>query len=124
MKIKLSKIQIKNLESNEYSINPDELKHKGYSKCFVEKESDVLRVENILKEISEFEFDYMPNKHWDGGWSKSEHWIEVYKGTASITRYTGKFDPNLPQLYRRCKEENINILIIDDLHEDACDRNF
>ena len=127
MKIKLSKSQIKNLESIEYSINPDKLKHKGYSMCFVEKEADILKVENILKEICEFEFSYMPNKNWDrGGWPKSDydHWISVYKGSATVTRYTGKFDPDLSKLYKRCKEENINILVIDDLHEDACDRTF
>ncbi len=33
---------------------------KGYGKIFVEKEEDIKKVEDIIKAMDEYEFDYMP----------------------------------------------------------------
>lgn len=99
-----------------FKANPTELTHKKGSRCFVEKEQDILKVEAILKSISDFEFDYMPNVDWNRGdpynFDPDRHWIKVYRGDPTDVRYTGKFDPDLTKLYQECEKQGISILVV------------
>jgi hypothetical protein len=38
------------------------LTRKGYARIYVEKPEDVARVEDIIKELDAFEFEYLPDK--------------------------------------------------------------
>ena len=53
---------------------------KGYATLYVKKEEDIQKVKDIIKEMDEFEFDYMPDT-----------FIQVWNGEDKPC-YTGKFD--------------------------------
>lgn len=66
-------------EYKNYSMTFD---RKGYGRIFVEKEEDVIKVENILKEIDEYEFN---NYYIDGT-------VAVFGEENFKSKYVGKFD--------------------------------
>lgn len=35
---------------------------KGYGRIFVEKQDDIQKIKDIIKEIDEYEYDYLPDK--------------------------------------------------------------
>jgi hypothetical protein len=92
----------KRVETTKWRVNPYELTHKQYSRCFVTKISDIEKVEKILKRMSSFEYHYMPS-----------NWIQVYKGDPYKISYHGKFDPKLETFYKKCEKQGIKILIIE-----------
>lgn len=101
------------------------LTSKGESRCFVFKQEDVVKVEEILKNISEGEFRYMPSRKDIAALSiedgktitthcgEDHHWIHKYQGDLNDLTWTGKFQPDLPKLYKACKKAKIQILIRD-----------
>lgn len=97
------------------------LSYKERSRCFIFNEEDVIKVEEILKEIDEGEFSYMPSRNDIISISGEDytrageeaHWITLYKGDDKDFVYTGKFQPNLELLYKACYEKGIKILIVD-----------
>ena len=64
---------------------------KGYGRIFVEKESDVQKVEDIIKEIDEDEFEgYYPTGNYFGG--NNERLVTVFSEENYKSIYIGKFD--------------------------------
>lgn len=78
---------------------------KGYGRIFVQKEDDIDKVKSIIKEMDEFEYEYLP-----------KDFIGVFEKDNVETKYTHKFDSlDLIELQLRCWEQNIPIMIIDGL---------
>lgn len=78
---------------------------KGYGRILVQKEDDIDRVKSIIKEMDEFEYEYLP-----------KDFIGVFEKDNVETKYTHKFDSlDLIELQLRCWEQNIPIMIIDGL---------
>lgn len=86
---------------------------KGYGRIFVDKEENIARVKEIIKEMDEYEYGYLPDDlitvydttcykiHSDGSIS-----------TASTT-YNHKFDSlDLGELMFRCWNEGIHIFCL------------
>ena len=73
---------------------------KGESRCFVFNEEDIEKVKEIIKQISEFEFDYLP-----------DNWIAVWRGDEKDLVYNGKFDIDIPKLTEECGRVGIGIMI-------------
>ena len=89
-----------------------ELVRKGESRCYVFKEEHISIVGQIIKELDDFEYDYMPNDWicvWDENWKCSPPLV-----------YNGKFDINVIQLIQKCAEKKVAIIIkstnIDDVY--------
>lgn len=75
---------------------------KDYGRILVQKEEDIAKVDAIIKEMDEFEYDYMP-----------KDFICVFEKDNVETIYTHKFDSlDLIELQLRCWEQNIPIMII------------
>lgn len=55
--------------------------HKGYGRIFVENESDILMIKEIIREMDEFEFGYLP-----------ADLIAVFSEENMHSVYTHKFD--------------------------------
>lgn len=69
---------------------------KGYGRIFVEKENNIERVKQIIKEMDEDEYEYLPN-----------NLISVFKGEKEMV-YTYKFDDlDLNELMIKCWNEGI-----------------
>ena len=67
---------------------------KGYGRIFVEKEEDIQRVKDIIKEMDEYEYDYLP-----------QDLVAVFNVEDKFTAvtYTHKFtDINLNELMDKC----------------------
>lgn len=76
---------------------------KDYGRILVQKEEDIEKVKDIIKEMDEFEYEYMP-----------KDFIGVFEKDNIETVYTGKFDDlDLMELQIRCWEKNIPIMILD-----------
>ena len=76
---------------------------KDYGRILVQKEEDIDKVKEIIKEMDEFEYGYMP-----------QDLIGVFERGNIETVYTGKFDAlDLMELQIRCWEQNIPIMILD-----------
>lgn len=61
---------------------------KGYGRFFVEKEEDIVKVEAIMREIDEYEFDnYYPKSR-----NLEDQIITVFKPENYKSVYLGKFD--------------------------------
>lgn len=83
------------------------LPRKGYGRILVQKEEDIQKVKDIIKEMDDFEYDYLP-----------DDMIAVFKTNDVKTVYTHKFDSlDLNELQIRCWEQNIPIMIIKGLIE-------
>ena len=76
--------------------------YKGYGRIFVDKKENIETVKNEIKQMSEFEFDYLP-----------ENFIAPLSEYPKLS-YTHKFDAlNLDELTLRMIEKGIGILCID-----------
>jgi hypothetical protein len=75
---------------------------KGNSRCYVFEESHIKEVEAIIKEISEFEFGYMP-----------ENWVTLFTPSYNDDLvYNGKFDIDVIELKIACAKKQIAIHIL------------
>lgn len=87
----------------EYHINNMSFDYKGYGKIFVEKESDIEKVKEIIKEMDDFEYSYLPS-----------NLIGVFEKVDIIElAYVGKFDKlNIQELLIKCWKLNIKCFAI------------
>lgn len=70
---------------------------KGYGRIFVQKEEDIQKVKDIIKEMDEFEYEYLP-----------ENLIAVFSPENMDAVYTHKFDDlDTNELTRKCWERGI-----------------
>lgn len=70
---------------------------KGYGRIFVQKEEDIQKVKDIIKEMDEFEYEYLP-----------ENLIAVFSPENMGAVYTHKFDGlDTNELTRKCWESGI-----------------
>lgn len=75
---------------------------KDYGRILVQKEEDIDKVKDIIKEMNEFEYEYLP-----------DNFIGVFEKDNIETVYTHKFDDlDLVELQIRCWEQNTPIMII------------
>ena len=75
---------------------------KGYGRIYVQKSSDCEKVEEIIKELNEFEYEYLPKRMF----AHIDHFPEVV--------YTGKFDElDLDLITIVCAKRGINIFCFD-----------
>ena len=77
-----------------------ELVHKGESRCFVFRETDISKVYDIIKEIDDFEFRYVPSD-----------WVTVWDNKRISMVYNGKFDIDVPKLIDECGKRGIGIIV-------------
>lgn len=83
------------------------LTHKGYGRIYVEKNEDIQKVKDIIKKMSEFEFDYLPKEL-----------ITTFDQYPSVT-YTYKFsDLDTDHLTVRCWKEGVKIFVFDARHDE------
>ena len=86
---------------NEYGEGKTTMPHKSYGRIFVEKEEDIEKVKQIVKETSEFEFSYLP-----------KDLITVFTGKKEVT-YTHKFDDlDVNDLIIECWKRGIHCFYI------------
>lgn len=85
---------------------------KGYGRIFVEKESDVQKVEDIIRELDEYEFDhYYPTGNYMGG--KNERLVAVYSKENYKSIYVGKFDEmDISQVLSKAWEQGIHCFVV------------
>lgn len=85
---------------------------KGYGRIFVEKEEDVEKVENIIKEIDEMEFKYYyPTGNYCGGDNK--RLVTVYSKENYESIYVGKFDDmDISQVLNKAWDQNIHCFAV------------
>ena len=70
---------------------------KDYGRIFVQKEEDIQKVKDIIKEMDEFEYEYLPEKL-----------IAVFSPENMEAVYTHKFDAlDTNELTRKCWERGI-----------------
>jgi len=77
--------------------------HKGYGRIYVEQEEDIKKVKDIIKNMDEFEADYLP-----------KDLIGVFDGKKQMT-YTHKFDDlDVNNLIIECWNQGIKCFYIKD----------
>ncbi len=77
------------------------LSRKTYGRIYVSKPEDVAVVEATVREVDEFEFDYMP-----------KGLIAVY-GTDDELVYLHKFEIDANALAKACMDKNVWIWVVD-----------
>jgi len=83
------------------------LTHKGYGRIYVDSQEDIQRVRDIISEIDEFEFGYLPPKL-----------ITVFSDYPQVT-YTHKFsDLSMDKLTALCWKRGIKIWVFDAGHDE------
>ena len=76
--------------------------HKGYGRIYVRSEEDILKVEAIIKELDEFEYDYLPDKL-----------IATFDNYPYL-KYLHKFsDMDMNKLTAECWKRGIYIFVLD-----------
>ena len=71
---------------------------KGYGRIYTDKEENIQPIKDIIKEMDEFEFGYLP-----------KDLIAVYQGEIRHV-YIGKFDElDLNDLMKRCWNKGIHV---------------
>ena len=76
--------------------------HKGYGRLFVETKEDIARVKEIIKEIDDFEYAYLP-----------EDLITVFSEDNMRSVYTHKFsDLNMTEVMYRAWAKGINCFCV------------
>ena len=76
--------------------------HKGYGRLFVETKEDIARVKEIIKEIDDFEYSYLP-----------EDLITVFSDDNMRSVYTHKFsDLNMTEVLYRAWSRGINCFCV------------
>ena len=81
-----------------------ELVRKGESRCYVYEEHHVEEVRQIVKELDDFEFDYMPT-NWIVYWDRDSKKVPPLI-------YNGKFDINVIDLKIACAKKGIAISVL------------
>lgn len=86
--------------------------HKGYGRIFVEKEEDISKVEDIIKEIDEDEFNfYYPTGEYMGG--NKERLVTTFSKNNYKSIYIGKFDDiDIGQVLKKAWEQGIHCFAI------------
>ena len=83
------------------------LTRKGYGRIYVENEGDIPRVREIIKEMDEFEYEYLPDD------------LIAPFGEYPNVAYTHKFDDlDVDVLTATCWERGIRIWVFDAGHEE------
>lgn len=81
------------------------LTHKGYGRIYVESETDIPKVKQIIEELDEFEFDYLPGKL-----------IAPFSEYPAVV-YTHKFsDLDMDDLTAVCWARGIKVFVFDSGH--------
>jgi hypothetical protein len=76
--------------------------HKGYGRLFVEKEEDIAKIKEIIKDIDEFEYSYLPEKL-----------IAVFSDENMRSVYTHKFsDLNMTEVMYRAWSKGIKCFCV------------
>lgn len=93
----------------------NEFPRKGYGRIFVEKESDIPVVKEIIRKMDEFEYDYLPEKliavfnpniqTFPADNPKDHLWLDM--------EYTHKFDSlNLNEFQFRCWAAGVKVFCV------------
>lgn len=101
----------------------NEFPRKGYGRIFVEKESDIPVVKEIIRKMDEFEYDYLPEgliavfnpniKRFPADNPKDHLWLDM--------EYTQFDSLNLNELQFRCWTVGIKVFcVMDDSKEYEC----
>ncbi len=78
---------------------------KGYGRIYVDEAKNISKVKKIIKEMDEFEYDYLPT-----------NFITVYIDYPAVV-YTHKFcDMDLDELTAKCWAEGVKIWVFDAGH--------
>ena len=85
---------------------------KGYGRIFVEKEEDIQKVEDIMKEIDEYEFNgYYPAGNYMGG--NYERLVTVFSEKNYKSVYVGKFDEmDISKVLKKAWEQGIHCFAV------------
>ena len=84
---------------------------KGYGRIFVEKESDVQKVEDIIKELDEFEFEYYPTGNYMGG--NNKRLVTVFSEENYKSIYVGKFDDmDMSKVLKKAWEQGVHCFVV------------
>jgi hypothetical protein len=80
---------------------------KGYGRIYVEKEEDIPKVKEIIEQMDEYEYSYMPKDY-----------ITTFDDYPSVA-YTHKFDSlNIDALTAICWDKGIKIFCLDNGHNE------
>ena len=75
--------------------------HKGYGRIYVDKQEDIQSVKDIIKEMDEFEYEYLP-----------DDLIAVFEAKI-VTTYTHKFDDlDISAFMEKCWQQGIKMFCI------------
>ena len=101
-----------------------QLIYKGMSRCFVKNKNDVERVTDIIRQMDEFEFNYLP-ENWvtvtEFDFPMGVNFVEYVLGKFDDVVYNGKFDINIDNLIQISKDFGIEVLIVTTVHESEID---
>ena len=101
-----------------------QLIYKGMSRCFVKNKNDVERVTDIIRQMDEFEFNYLP-ENWvtvtEFDFPMGVNFVEYVLGKFDDVVYNGKFDINIDNLIQISKDFGIEVLIMTTVHESEID---
>lgn len=97
---------------NYYDNYEMKFERKGHGRIFVEKESDVEALENIIKEIDPQEFEYYyPTGNYMGG--NNERLVTTYSEENFKSIYVGKFDDmNMVKVLHKAWEQGIHCFVV------------
>lgn len=94
------------------------------SRCFVKNKNDVERVTDIIRQMDEFEFNYLP-ENWvtvtEFDFPMGVNFVEYVLGKFDDVVYNGKFDINIDNLIQISKDFGIEVLIVTTVHESEID---
>ncbi len=80
----------------------NKLTHKGYGRIYVEKTADIDRVKEIIREMDQYEYDYLPVD------------LIAHHSAYPEVVYTHKFDDlDTDKLTARCWAAGIHIWVFD-----------
>lgn len=86
--------------------------HKGYGRIFVEKESDVQKIEDIIKEIDEYEFGYYPTGDHYGA-DRGKRLATVFSEENYHSIYVHKFDDmDMGKLMKKAWEQGVHCFVV------------
>lgn len=74
--------------------------YKGYGRIIVKSSEDTIKVKAILKAMDEFEFPYLPD--------------DLITEDEEDSVYVGKFQPDLDRFEELCKEQKIEVKILEE----------
>ncbi len=85
---------------------------KGYGRIFVEKEEDVEKLEAIMREIDEYEFEgYYPTGNYFGG--NNERLVTIFNEENFHSIYVGKFDDmDMVPVLKKAWEQGIHCFAV------------